>query len=52
MKIQIPATLKSGDSRRRDFMRLAGYGALGVMTSGIWPFINSPTSAKELNSDP
>ena len=50
MNIQIPAAPESGGSSRRDFMRLAGYGALGAITSGMWPFINSPTSAKELNT--
>ena len=37
----------TGGLGRRQFLKLAGYGAFGVLAGGTWPFIN-PTTASQL----
>ena len=49
MKNRHTAKQIAGESDRRHFLKLAGYGTLGFMTGGFWPLLNQ--SALGENTD-
>ena len=43
--------LTTGGSGRRQFLKLAGYGTLGVLAGGTWPFIDLSAASQHAMAD-